>query len=87
MIGSQLTDVPHPQEVHIVFKDEIVDGIPCVSLELQAEDSAKVLAEPTPAMWMAIYISRQFYDGKLMPLVEDFVRDGQFVKPGALNGG
>jgi hypothetical protein len=65
--------------IKIVFKDEIVDGIPSVSIELEAPGEAQEFDEPTPAMWCAVYILRLFYEGKFIPAVAEFVASGEFA--------
>lgn len=68
------------QEVKVGFNDIVVDGIPSVELILEVDEEAKSLKEPTPAMWVSIYIAHQFNSGKLMADVQEFVKTGQFVR-------
>ncbi len=70
-----------PQSVGVIFHDIIdEEGIPCVSFQIQLDEAAKELVEPTPAMWFAIYLGRKFQDRSLMAEVEEFVRSGQFIQ-------
>lgn len=68
-----------PQETKVSFKDVIIDGIPSVEMNLEVDEEAKEFAEPTPAMWCAIYLAHQFKTGKFMEDVQEFVKNGQFA--------
>lgn len=68
------------QEIAVRFKDIIVDGIPSVEFNLEVPEEAKTLSEPTPAMWVGVYLTHLFNSGQLMDDAQKFVREGQFVK-------
>lgn len=68
-----------PQEVVVRLKDVTIDGIPSVELNLEVDDSAKTLKEPTPAMWVGIYLAHILKNGQLMEDAQKFVREGQFI--------
>jgi hypothetical protein len=70
-----------PQEVKVCFKDVVVDSIPSVELSLEVDPVAKTLPEPTPAMWVSIYLAHKFKTGELMTEVNEFITKGQFVSP------
>ena len=72
-----------PQAVGVIFHDIIDEnGIPCVSLQIQMDEEAQDLSEPTPAMWFAVYLGTKFKDGTLMAEVNEFVSKGQFYEGG-----
>jgi hypothetical protein len=68
------------QQVKVCFSDIVVDGIPSVEFTLEVDPEAQELKEPTPAMWVSIYLAHQFKTGKLMGDVQEFVKTGQFVQ-------
>ncbi len=63
-----------PQKTEIIFTDVMVDGIPSVEITYKMEEpDAGDLSEPTPAMWLGLYVSSEFKSGRLMTKVEEWV--------------